>query len=164
MPMRRTTGSLQQAFTLIELLVTLAILATLATLVVPMAQVQVQRAKEQDLRTALREIRQAIDSYHQASQEGRIRRLVGASGYPPSLEVLVEGEVDLLDPKGGKLYFLRRVPRNPMNPDSSVSAEQSWGLRSYRSEADDPREGEDVYDVVVDSDKLGLNGVPYRSW
>jgi len=59
-------------FTLIELLVVLAVLAVLATMAVPAAQVLVQRQKEQELRLSLRTIREAIDTYKRASDEGRI--------------------------------------------------------------------------------------------
>ena len=92
-------------FTLIELLVTLAILAVLATLVAPVAQIQVQRSKEQELRSALRDIRQAIDAYKKASDEGRIPKELKSTGYPKSLDVLVEGVVDQRDPVRKKLYF-----------------------------------------------------------
>jgi len=151
-------------FTLIELLVTLAILGVLTTMTVPIAQVARQRIQEQELRSALKEIRQGLDAYQRASNDGRIPRPIGGSGYPKDLQVLVDGVPDQRDPKSNKIFFIRRIPRDPMNPNINISESDSWGLRSYASEANNPRPGNDVYDVYSTSTTVGLNGVPYIKW
>jgi general secretion pathway protein G len=146
-----------RGFTLIELLITVAIVALLASIAAPLAEVTVQRGKEKELRAVLREIRGAIDAYKRAADEGVIERAADASGYPPTLAALVEGVPDKRKPDAPKLYFLRRVPVDPMGGEE-------WGLRSYASPADAPQPGKDVYDVYSKSDGTGLNGVPYRQW
>lgn len=151
--MTRTRG-----FTLIEVLVTAAIVATLASIALPLSELAMQRAKESELRRALRDIRDAIDAYKRASDEGRIARTADESGYPASLAVLVEGVADARSPSGRRIYFLRRVPADPFH------AEPVWGLRSYESPPQEPRPGKDVYDVYSMSGRAGLNGVPYRQW
>jgi general secretion pathway protein G len=151
-------------FTLIELLIVLATLGLLATLTVPVAEVTIQRSREQELRLALRDIRGAIDAYKKAFDEGRITRTVDATGYPKDLATLVQGIEDAKDPKKRKMFFLRRIPRDPVHPDPDVEPADTWGKRAYESEAKEPREGKDVYDVYSRSPKLGLNGVPYNKW
>lgn len=154
----------QTGFSFIELLVTLAIIAVLASIVYPMAELKQQRQREQELRIALREIRSALDAYKQAGDEGRIQRGAADSGYPKTLQELVEGVQDLKDPGRRKLYFLRRVPRDPTHPDPGVPAHLTWLQRSYASAPDRPAEGADVFDVFSKSDGMGLNGIPYKEW
>ena len=153
-----------RGFTLIELLVTLAILALLGALVVPVTQVAMQRKQEQELRRALRDIRGAIDAHKKAYDEGRIARSLNSTGYPKTLDVLVDGVPDLRNPKRAKIFFLRRIPRDPFSSDPQLEAVQTWGKRSYASEAAEPQEGDDVYDVYSTSERLGLNDIPYKKW
>lgn len=153
----------QPGFTLIEMLVTLAIVAILSTLLLPLAETTARRTKEQDLKHALRQIRDGLDAYRKAADEGRLGVTTDRSGYPPSLEVLVSGVEDQKDPKRRKLYFLRTIPRDPF-AEPGVSAEETWAKRSYGSSHDDPREGDDIYDVYSRSTAVGLNGIAYREW
>jgi general secretion pathway protein G len=153
-----------KGFTLIELVIAVAIVAILASAALPLNELVVQRAKEQDLRRALREIRGGIDAYKQAFDDGRMVRKIGESGYPKRLEDLVEGIEDQKSPKRERIYFLRRLPRDPFSPDGLVSAAETWGKRSYASPPDDPKEGEDVFDVYTLASGKGINGRPYREW
>ena len=151
-------------FTLIELVITVAIIAILAVGLLPLTQLAAQRAKESELRAALRDIRTAIDAYKKAADESRIEKKADQSGYPPELGVLAEGVKDIKTPDGKMIYFLRRIPRDPFFEDTTVPAAKTWGLRSYESPPDDPREGDDVFDVYSLSKKVGLNGVAYKEW
>ena len=152
-----------KGFTFIELMVTLVILGLLASIAVPLVQVSMKRSKEQNLALSLRQIREAIDAYKNAADNGRIKKNANESGYPPTLYSLVEGVEDIKDIKKKKIFFLRKLPLDPMIPFVANSSDK-WGLRSYQSTAESPKAGEDVFDVYSLSDETGLNGVPYREW
>jgi len=150
-------------FTLIELLITVAIVGILASAALPYAQLSVQRAKEHELRDGLRRIRSALDAYKLAVDEGRIRRRADESGYPPTLLHLADGVEDASTPERRRIYFLRRLPRDPFAAPE-VPAAESWGQRSYASPPEAPAPGLDVFDVYSLAEGAGLNGVPYREW
>lgn len=118
-----------RGFSLIELLAAAAIIGILATVAVPVIETTVRRQKEHDLRLALRDIRQAIDAYKAAAAGGHIALKSDDSGYPPSLVELVSGVDDLAHQGGAKLYFLRRIPRDPFFADSAIPAIDTWGKR-----------------------------------
>lgn len=158
-PYRPTSG-----FTLIELVITVAIIGILASAALPLAELTVQRNKEQELRVALMQIRSAIDAYKKATDEGRIAKAADATGYPKSLEILVDGAEDIKSPTKRKIYFLRHMPRDPLFPDANANPQETWGKRSYESSADNPQEGSDVFDVYSRSTATGLNGVSYNAW
>lgn len=149
--------------TLIELVIAMAILAILAAMVIPLAEVTVTRTKELELRRSLRVIRTAIDAYKadydKAVTEKKIFATVGESGYPEDLENLWEGK------DWGELYpfkkkYLRRLPKDPFDRD-----DYGWGLRAYNDEADSTVwGGEDVYDVYSQSEDIALDGTAYRDW
>ncbi len=158
-----TRRAASRGFALIELLISVAILGLLAGGAMTFADLAVQRNHEQELRANLREIRQAIDAYKVASDAHRIERAADATGYPKTLSELVDGVTDITSPKGVKIYFLRRLPRDPM-ADASLPAEETWGLRSYDSPPDNPQPGRDVFDIYSMSTRVGLNGQPYGAW
>ena len=157
------TAAQRRGFSLIELLVVIAIMSILASIGLPLAELSHRRAQEEELRRALREIRSALDAYKRMVDAGLIARPAGGSGYPPNLQVLVDGEVNAQTPQASKLYFLRRIPRDPLG-DTSNSDIDTWGVRSYGSPPDDPKPGRDVFDVHSKAQGNGLDGRPYRQW
>lgn len=157
-------SALGRGFTLIELVITVAIVGILALTAMPMLEMTAKRQNEVELRAALREIRSGIDAYRRAVEEGKLEKKVDESGYPHRLEELDQGVENILDPNKAKLYFMRRLPRDPFSGEPALTAAQTWGRRSYASPPDAPLEGKDVFDVYSLSTGIGLNGIPYREW
>ncbi|MGE0591161.1 MAG: type II secretion system protein [Vicinamibacterales bacterium] len=159
MVLRRPTTD---GYTFVELLVVTTILLILASAVMPLFQVTARRSREAELRRALREVRTAIDAFKDAVDQGRIPTTdlePGSEGYPPSLEILVEGVTPANDATGRKLRFLRRIPVDPMTSSTE------WGLRSYQDEPDATSwGGESVFDVYSSSSGTALDGTMYRDW
>ena len=160
----------QNGFTLIELMIVVVIMAILASVAMPLRELMVTREKEQVLRTGLRQIRGAIDAYKEAVDQGRIKGIEGSSGYPARLEDLFIGVEDMQSKEKKYIFFLRRLPRDPMFREFDIAGIErapnvdTWGKRSYASTYNNPREGEDVFDVFSRSESVGLNGIPYNKW
>jgi general secretion pathway protein G len=153
-----------RGFTLVELMIVVAIMAVLASSAMPLYELTAQREKEKELRVALRQIREALDAYKRAVGDGRIARKADESEYPRKLEDLMAGVPDAKDPEKRKIYFLRRLPRDPMSDDLSLSDADTWGKRAYESPPDNPQAGDDVFDIYSRSQQIGLNGIAYDRW
>lgn len=154
-----------RGFTLVEMIAVVAIVGILVAAGRPIIELSARRAREAELRHDLRQLREAIDAYKRASDEGRIARPADASGYPPSLEALAEGVPDARMPDGSRrIYFLRRIPRDPFATDASLTAAQTWALRSHDSPPDSPRPGRDVFDVASRSERRAIDGTLYSQW
>lgn len=149
-------------YSFVELLMVAAIVLVLATAVLPLAKVGVQRQKEVELRRALREMRTAIDRYKDAADLQQISNLEiepDDMGYPPDLETLVKGVTKAGDAAQGKLRFLRRIPKDPLTGDAE------WGMRSYQDRPDSTSwGGQNIFDVYSTAGGTGLDGTPYSEW
>lgn len=155
-------GTKATGFTLVELLVTLVLLALLVTSASPVVQLSAKREKERELKRALWQIRDALDAYKDAVDQGLIKKTAEGSGYPPSLDVLVTGVENVQDIKKKKLIFLRRIPRDPFAADPQRSNASTWRVRAYDGAVDDM--AQDVYDVSSRSTAMGINQQPYSEW
>jgi len=148
----------EQGFTLIELIAAMTILLVLTTMALPLARMQIVRARETELRRDLREMREAIDRYKSLSDGAFLPVKADSYGYPPDLQSLVEGVPTRLNP-GVKYKLLRRIPVDPM------TGSKDWGLRSMQDDPDSRSwGGQNVFDVYSKSDGTALDGTPYATW
>ncbi len=155
----------QRGLTLIELLVVIAIVGILAAAVMPLSRMTVRRVKEIELRSALRTIRTAIDSFNRDCVAKKLASdYCGRDGYPEKLELLTE-PLSLAGTGDKKRKYLRRIPRDPMTPLVVTDDRNNWGLRSLTDQPDSAIWGGDnVYDVYSKSDAEALDGSKYSSW
>ena len=152
-----------RGFTLIELTVTVALVGLLAWATVPLFEITTTRVKEVELKSALRQIRTALDAYKAAADAGAVSKTVTESGYPPSLELLTEG-IETTNRLGvRRVVFIRQIPRDPFFPDQTISPAKQWLTRSYGGVFEDSR-SDDIFDVASRSKRIALNGTPYREW
>ena len=166
MRLRIFSATNQKGVTFIELIVTVSILVILSALVLPVAKFSVQRQKELELRRALREIRDALDAYHEAAMPttpgavAKIQVKFGTDGWPTDLKTLVDGETLIGDVNGKKIHFLRRIPIDPMTNSTD------WVLRSTQDDPDSTSwGGENVWDIHTKSQALALDGnTHYNEW
>jgi general secretion pathway protein G len=158
----RAAAAARAGYTFVELVVVSALLLILSGAILPLAKVTIQRQREVELRRALREMRVAIDKYKDAVDQGLISAMdvkAGSEGYPPDLDVLVEGVSVANDASGRKLKFLRRVPIDPITKTSD------WGMRSYQDDVDATNwGGQNVFDVFTKSTGTALDGTKYKDW
>jgi general secretion pathway protein G len=156
-----SSGLRQRGVTFVELMATAAIMVILAGTILPLARATVKRQREIELRRALREIRDAIDKYKLAVDQGQIGGTdvkLGSEGYPPDLETLVKG-VNQVGRVDKKLKYLRRIPVDPMTRGTE------WGTRCYQDEPGSSFScGDNVYDVYTKSDGKALDGTKYKDW
>ena len=153
-----------RGFTLVEMVVVAALVGILASAALPLLELTRRRSQEFELRQALRQLRGALDDYKRAADAGQVAKPAGSSGYPSSLQLLVEGVPDARTPDGSRrVYFLRRLPRDPL-ADPALPAARTWAMRAYDSPADAPRAGADVFDVASMAPGTALDGSRYRDW
>ena len=155
---RREAGA-----TLAELLVVMTIVAILAVVTVPMAEVEIQRKRESDLRQTLREVRTAIDRMHEDWRSGLIAQDaegVSENGYPETLAVLVEG---IEAEEGAARRYLRALPVNAFA--RTAPAEEQWRLLAYEDGPEaETWSGTDVYDLRARTEKTALDGTQIATW
>lgn len=154
-------------FTLVEMLVTLALIGIAATAVTPLVSVMATRAKEAELKLALRSIRKALDEHKAASDAGVIEKKTGASGYPKTLAELATGikKSSSMGYQASEVTFMRRIPRDPFFPDKTIDPALTWNIRSYDSKPGDlSKVGKDVFDVSSKSKLTALDGSKYADW
>lgn len=142
-----------------ELIVAFTIMLILTSMAVPLARSKVRAERERELRYALRDMRYAIDKYKDFADAGAFGPLKqGTDGYPESLQQLVDG-VKLAGPKDQKMYFLRRIPRDPF------TGNREWGMRS---DQDDPKStswgGQNLFDIYSKTYEKAPDGTPYAEW
>ena len=169
--MRSRVERTSLGITYVEVMATVAVMLILALMIMPVARAGRRKAKELELRAALRTMRDAIDEFHARCETtiivGDGQKVAKKPGdgtcadptWPDKLEDLVEG-VPILPDGSKKLKLLRRIPTDPMNDNKA-----DWGFRCYKDRFDAQSWcGTDIYDVYSKSSTVGSDGRKYSEW
>ena len=114
-----------------------------------------QAEKEQQLRTALEQIRDAIDPCHGMADRGKFPTPVGSHNYPLDFETLVKGVVDV---HGKTIKFLQKIPLDLMTGTTG------WGFKRAPGVVQVPQGG-GIFDVYITRNlALRLDGTKYQDW
>jgi len=115
----------------------------------PLARITIQREKEKQLRTALWEMRDAIDRYKAATDRQMFRSKVDAAAIRPIWRRWLK-EVEA---QGGKKIVFSVLSYRPHDQS------KEWGLRSMQDDPDsDSWGGQSVFDVYTKSEGTALDG------
>jgi general secretion pathway protein G len=162
--MRRLRRSGSRGFSLIELIVATSLLMILASAALPLARISIRRQRESELRRDLRDLRTAIDKYHDAAESAPpkislINQGLGSQNYPPDLQTLVDGVQLANTMTDAKMRFLRRIPVDP------ITGKADWGLRAVTDKSDSTAwSGGSVFDVYSKAEGTALDKTKYKDW
>jgi general secretion pathway protein G len=157
-------------------MITLTIVMILASIAMPLSRLSATRTHEIELRQQLRLMRAAIDTFKlEWNRDGDV--LLGAAcvknkltckdvtsvyGYPKSLEKLLGIKLSSEEAtvRGATTRrYLRSLPLDPL------TGKADWIFRCYK---DAPKAsswcGDDIYDVMTQSQDIALDGTKYRDW
>jgi general secretion pathway protein G len=166
----------EDGLTLLEILVTMTIVVILASVAMPLSKVSTKRAQEIELRQHLRAIRSAIDTFKlEWNRDGEVllgsvcvknkltcKDVTSPYGYPKSLETLLGVKLTGEEATVRGTTIRRYLRVMPMDP---LTGKSDWILRCYK---DRPKPsswcGEDVYDVMTQSEAAALDGTKYQDW
>lgn len=166
MPLKSRTVE-NAGYSLTEMLVVLVIISVLAVTAKPFLEISIQRQKESELRSVLRNVRKALDSFYEDCSSKRFSTLdssVSENCYPIELQVLVDGIETTEDNETRLKRYLRRIPRDPFL-STDIEPEEHWEIRGYKDDVESSFwDGDDVYDISVTHDRKGLDGSNMNTW
>lgn len=166
----------ESGVTLLELMITLTIVMILASIAMPLSRLSVTRTHEIELRQQLRLMRAAIDTFKlEWNRDGDIllgpacvknkltcKDVTSVYGYPKSLEKLLGIKLSSEEATVRGTTTRRYLRDLPLDP---FTGKADWIFRCYK---DAPKAsswcGDDIYDVMTQSQDIALDGTKYRDW
>ena len=166
----------ESGVTLLELMITLTIVMILASIAMPLSRLSATRTHEIELRQQLRLMRAAIDTFKlEWNRDGdtllgpacvknklTCKDVTSVYGYPKSLDKLLGIKLTNQEAVVRDTTIKRYLRNLPLDP---LTGKADWIFRCYK---DAPKAsswcGDDIYDVMTQSQDIALDGTKYRDW